>query len=129
MLLTCRQFNYEAAGLISDHQTLRLGWGYHRFDLRDLYLSQLGREKLLIWNVSKLEIHYTFYGIYGFVSNFDPEWHAEHRQPKSELLAMLPNLQHIEAFGTEGKNLPEVGLAWLEDLCCGDRDGIKVVFT
>ena len=129
LLLTCRQINNEAAGLLSNHETLRLEWGYHRLDLRELYLNNLGRPKLSIWDVSTLEIHYTFYGMYGFVSNFEPQWHAEHRQPRSELLLMLPHLQCIKAFGTQGKDLPPAGLAWLKDLCCGDQTGVQVIFT
>jgi hypothetical protein len=129
LLLTSRQVNYEASSLLPDHQILRLEWGYHGFNLRELYLKHHKRAKLSIWNVSELEIHYTFFGIYGFMQDFDFQRYAKYRQPHPDLLTVFPRLQRIEAFGTQGKILPAFGLAWLKDLCCGDHSEVQVRIT
>lgn len=129
LLLTCRQINYEASSLLPVHQILRLGWGFDKYDLRELYAKNHGRAKPSIWATHELKIHYTFFGILGFVPDFDPDRDSESCKSKPELLAMFPELQRIEAHGTPGKNLPPVGLVWLKDLCCGDYSGVEMVFN
>ena len=121
--------NHEASSLLPDHQILRLEWGYLGVDLRDLYLKDRKRAKLSIWNVSELEIHFLFFGINGFVHDFNARWYRKRRKAHPDLLRVFPRLQHIEAFGTQGKDLPASGLAWLKDLCCGDHSELQVRIT
>jgi hypothetical protein len=129
LLLTCRQVNHEASSLLPDHQILHLGWGYQGPQLLSLYRRDRKRAtKLSIWNITELEIHFTFFGIAGFLNEFDFERYYKHRQSKPDLLLLFPRLQHVEAYGTEGKILEEEGLEWLKDLCCGDSE-IKVRIT
>jgi hypothetical protein len=122
LLLTSRQVNHEASALLPDHQILRLEHGYLGVDLRDLYLKDRKRAKLSIWKASELEIHFLFFGINGFVHDFNARWYRKRRQAHPDLLRVFPRLQHIEAFGTQGKDLPASGLAWLKDVCCGDSE-------
>lgn len=122
LLLTSRQVNHEASSLLPDHQILRLEHGYLGVDLRDLYLKDRKRAKLSIWKASELEIHFLFFGINGFVHDFNAPWYWKRRQAHPDLLRVFPRLQHIEAFGTQGKDLPASGLAWLKDVCCGDSE-------
>jgi len=129
LLLTSRQVNHEVSSLLPDHQILRLESGYLGLDLRDLYLKDRERAKLSIWNVSRLEIHYTFFGIYGFMQDFNVRRYLKHRRADPGLLTVFPRLQHVEAFGTQGKILPAIGLAWLKDLCCGDHSELQVRIT
>ncbi|OSS43819.1 hypothetical protein B5807_11634 [Epicoccum nigrum] len=129
LLLICRQIKYEVSNLLPVHQVLRMEWGYHRFDLRELYLKHQGRTKPSIRATHEVEIHYTFFGILGFMSDFDPDRDSEPRTTKPELLAMFPELQRIKAFGTQGKVLSAAGLKWLKDLCCGDHSGIQMLIT
>jgi hypothetical protein len=130
LLLTCCQVNHEASSLLPDHQILHLGWGYQGPTLLALYLKDRKRApKLSIWNISELEIHFTFFGIAGFMNDFDFKRYAKRRQSKPDLLTLFPRLQRVEAFGTQGKILTEEGLGWLKDLCCGDHSEIKVRIT
>ena len=129
LLLTCRQINYEVTHLLPVHQVMRLEWGFGRHDLYEMYLKHLNLVKPSLRATHELAIHYTFFGIVGFVSDFDPDRDSEPRTSNPELLAMFPELQRIEVHGTQGKNLPEVGLAWLKDLCRGERSDIDMVVT